>query len=96
MLIKTSDYYSWHEAPIDLEIDEEMAEFIANILRGEIKEAIRNDEFEKGLNLLHSLNVLERVQAEIAEDKAKKAKEAEEEAKKALEEYQSETEGTDA
>ena len=74
MIIKKADYYDWHEAPIDIEIDEEMAEFIANILRGEIKEAIRNDKFEKGLNLLRSLGVLERVQTEIAEEKAKTAK----------------------
>lgn len=74
MIIKKADYYDWSEAPVTIEIDEEMAEFIANNLRGEIKEAIINDEFEKGLTLMRSLNVLERVQAEIAEEKAKKAK----------------------
>lgn len=90
MIIKKADYYDWSEAPINIEIDEEMAEFIANNLRGEIKEAIRNDEFEKGLTLLRSLNVLEKALQELAEHKAKEARKAKEDAEKALEEYQSE------
>lgn len=95
MIIKTADIYTWREAPITIEIDEEMAEYVANILRGEIKEAINEDEFEKGFDFLRSLTVLEKALQELAEHKAKEAREAKEDAKKALEEYQSEQETED-
>lgn len=97
MIIKTADIYTWREAPITIEIDEEMAEYVANILRGEIKEAINEDEFEKGFDFLRSLTVLEKAMQELAEHKAREARDIKEHAKKALEEYQSEqeTEGTE-
>lgn len=90
MIIKTADIYTWREAPIEMCVDEEMAEYVANILRGEIKEAINEDEFKKGLDFLRSLNVLEKALQKLAEHKAKEARKAKEDAEKALEEYQSE------
>lgn len=74
MIITNPNYYDWYDAPIQINIDEEMADFAANILKCEIKKAIENEDFRKGRELLHSLSALEDVLNKAAEAKAEKAK----------------------
>lgn len=72
MLIESVSYYEWRSAPIELDVDEEMARLIVENLKVEAMEAVSDGNFSKAGDMIRSIDVLTTKIDKLAEVKAEK------------------------
>lgn len=75
MLIESVSYYEWRSAPIELDVDEEMARLIVENLKVEAMEAVSDGNFSKAGDMIRSIDVLTTKIDKLAEVKAEKEQE---------------------
>lgn len=75
MIIENVSYYDWRTAPIEMDVDEEMATMILEALKVEAMEAVSDGNFSKAGNMIRSIDVLTAKIDKLAEVKAEKEQE---------------------
>ena len=76
MLIDTVNYYDWRDdAPIEMQVDEEMATTILETLKVEVMEVVGDGDFRKAGAMIRSIDVLAAKLDKLAEVKAEKEQE---------------------
>ena len=75
MIIESVSCYEWRNAPIELDVDEEMAKLIVESLKVEAMEAVSDGNFSKAGDMIRSIDVLTTKIDKLAEVKAEKEQE---------------------